>query len=343
MRYDVTIGIPVYKAVDYIGKTLESALNQTYPNIEYLILDDCGDDGSMDIVKQFAKSHSRGRDFRILYNEHNCGVGMSRNRIMDEAKGDYLYFLDSDDIIESDTIEEMIKIARQFNVQVVYGSWERVDNVDHTPSEQHVYPLTHLLEPDSLALYAFMNHSTFWISVCNCLMNLDFIRKTHVRFLDTVFWEDLAFTYEMVTHVSRAILLPKVTYHYLCRPGSLSHYTDREILDKYEILRNVATIDSLKEKCAALQGKRYLPFLCQNLEVSSFYIACYIIKHASRIVPSISNTELQQYLQHPLSMSAILQFPDRKWVNVYFHIMSLLPNKLFIFLIKLIGKKKGVI
>lgn len=343
MRYDVTIGIPVYKAVDYIGKTLESALNQTYPNIEYLILDDCGDDGSMEIVKQFVSSNSRGRDFRILHNEHNCGVGMSRNRILDEAKGDYLFFLDSDDIIESDTIEKMMKVARQFDAQVVYGSWERVDNVDYTPSQQHIYPMTLLLEDDSLALYAFMNHSTFWISVCNCLMNLDFIRKTHVRFLDTVFWEDLAFTYEMVTYVSRAILLPTVTYHYLCRPGSLSHYTDREMLDKFEILRNVATIDSLKKKCAALQGKRYLPFLCQNLEVSSFYISCYIIKHTSRIVPSISNIELQQYLRHPLSFNSIIHFSDRKWINICFYIVSLLPNRLFIFLIKLIGKKKGVI
>lgn len=343
MRYDVTIGIPVYQAVDYIGKTIESALNQTYPNIEYLILDDCGEDGSMEVVEQIAKSHPRGKDFRILHNEHNCGVGMSRNRLLDEAKGVYLYFLDSDDVIESDTIEKLIKVAQQFNAQVVYGSWERIDNVDHTPSQQHIYPMLKLLELDSLALYAFKNHSTFWISVCNCLMNLDFLRKTQVRFLDTVFWEDLAFTYEMVTHVSCAILMPDVTYHYLCRPGSLSHYMDREKLDKQEILRNVATIDYLKDKCSALKGKQYMPFLCKNLEVSSFYMVCYIIKHASRIVPSISNVELQQYLRHPLSLSDILQFSYQKWVNVFFYIMFLLPNRLFISLVKILGRKKGVI
>ena len=86
MRYDVTIGIPVYRAVDYIGKTLESALNQTFPNIEYLILDDCGEDGSMLVVERITKSHPRKKDVRILYNERNCGVGMSRNRILDEAR-----------------------------------------------------------------------------------------------------------------------------------------------------------------------------------------------------------------------------------------------------------------
>ena len=200
-----------------------------------------------------------------------------------------------------------------------------------------------LLEPDSLALYAFKNHSTFRISVCNCLMNLIFLRKTRVRFLNTVFWEDLAFTYEMVTHVSCAILLSDVTYHYLCRPGSLSHYTDREKLEKQEILRNVTTIDYLKDKCKALRGKRYLPFLCNNLEVSSFYIVCYIIKHASRIFPSVSDNELQQYLRHPLSLSAIVQFSDKKWVNVFFYMLRFLPNRLFVSLIKFIGNMKRVI
>ncbi len=343
MRYDVTIGIPIYRSVDYIDKTLQSALNQSFPSIEYLIVDDCGKDGSMVVVKELANTHPRGKDFRILYNQHHCGVGVSRNRILDEAQGEYLYFLDSDDIIESDTIEVMVRAARRFNAQVVYGSWERVDNVCQGPTQQHIYPMMQLLEPDSLALYAFQNHSTFWISVCNCLMNMQFISKTHVRFLDTVFWEDLAFTYEMITHVSRAILLPKITYHYLCRPGSLSHYIDREQLDKQEIMRNVETIDYLKSKCALLHRKNYLPFLCKNLEVNSFYISCYVVKHASRIVPSISNIELQQYIKHPLSLRTILSFSKMKWVNVFFYMLNKVPNMLFISIIKIIGKKKGVI
>ena len=55
MNYIVTIGIPVYKAVDYIEKTMESALNQTFDSIEYLVVDDCGNDGSIDIVERFQK------------------------------------------------------------------------------------------------------------------------------------------------------------------------------------------------------------------------------------------------------------------------------------------------
>ena len=75
MLYEVTIGIPVYKAVDYIGKTMESALNQSFVNIEYLVIDDCGNDGSIEIVERYKLEHPRGKDVRIIYNDKNYGVG----------------------------------------------------------------------------------------------------------------------------------------------------------------------------------------------------------------------------------------------------------------------------
>ena len=66
MKYDVTIGIPVYKSADYIRRSLESALNQTYSSIEFLMIDDGGADGSMDIIEQLKAEHQRGGDIRII-------------------------------------------------------------------------------------------------------------------------------------------------------------------------------------------------------------------------------------------------------------------------------------
>ena len=103
--YEVTIGIPVYQSVDYIQDTMNSALNQSFSDIEFLIVDDCGKDGTMDIISHFQTSHPRGKDIRILVNEKNKGVGYSRNRIIDEARGRFLYFMDSDDTIEPNTIQ----------------------------------------------------------------------------------------------------------------------------------------------------------------------------------------------------------------------------------------------
>ena len=99
MRYDVTIGIPVYRSVDFIRRSIESALNQTYDSIEFLIVDDKGDDGSMNVVRQIQASHPKGEHIHVIFHKSNLGVSASRNDIIEKAQGDYLYFMDSDDVI----------------------------------------------------------------------------------------------------------------------------------------------------------------------------------------------------------------------------------------------------
>ena len=86
MNYEVTIGIPAFKAVDYIEKTMESALNQTFASIEYLIVDDYGNDGTINVIERFQREHQRGKDIRILYNKQNLGVGRTRNIILGKAQ-----------------------------------------------------------------------------------------------------------------------------------------------------------------------------------------------------------------------------------------------------------------
>lgn len=134
-QYEVTIGIPVYKSVDFIWDTMTSALNQTFTDIEFLIVDDCGQDATMDIISQMQNSHPRGKDIRILKNDKNRGVSFCRNRIIDEAKGRYLYFLDSDDTIEPNTLQLLYDGIIQNDVQIAYGSYEIIDGIGNSPNE----------------------------------------------------------------------------------------------------------------------------------------------------------------------------------------------------------------
>ena len=343
MNYEVTIGIPVYKAVDYIGKTMESALNQTFSSIEYLIGDDCGNDGTTSVVERFQKEYQRGKDIRVLYNQQNLGVGKTRNIILEQAKGEFLLFLDSDDVLEPNAIEKMVGIARQYEAEVVYGSWIRVDNIHHSPSKHNYYPDLKLLKSGELAMYAFKNYSSFRISVCNALFNLNFIRSNHLRFLDTIYWEDLAFTYDLVPKVNRGVLLSDITYHYLCRPGSLSQYQDREQLDMEEILRNVATIDYLKTECQQYKDKDFLPYLCYNLEMNSFYIVCYVLKYSYKIQQSINYKELRDYMRFPVDVSKLLLFKNKRFQCLALWIIAHLPSYIFVLSIQWIGKMKNIL
>ena len=342
MKYDVTIGIPAFKAVDYIEKTMESALNQTFVSIEYLVVDDCGNDGTIEIVERLQKEHLRGKDIRILYNNQNLGVGKTRNVILEQAKGDYLYFLDSDDIMEPDAIEKMMIAAQKYQAQVVYGSWIRVDNVHHSPAQHNHYPDMQFLRPDELAMFAFKNYSSFRISVCNALFNLNLIRLNQLHFIDTIFWEDLAFTYKLVPTIDKAILLSDITYHYLCRPGSLSQYQDRDKLNMEEILRNVSTIDYLKTGCQRYIDKNYFPFLCYNLEVNSFYIVCYVLKYRHKIEQTIDYKELRDYMRFPVGLSKLLLFKNKRLQCLVLWIIAHLPSYLFIDVIRWIGRMKHI-
>lgn len=343
MRYEVTIGIPVYKAKDYIENTMESALAQSFSYIEFLVLDDCGNDGSMEVVERFQKDHPRGNDIRIIRHDKNRGIGIARNKILDEAKGKYLFFLDSDDLIRTDTIQLLMDEAQKTDADVVYGSWERIDIIDHTSAVKSIYPYIQFSNTDELAMYAFKNYSTFRISVCNCLMKMASIRKFHLHFVDALFWEDMAFTYEMVTKVRRAILLPNITYYYICRPNSLSHFQERKELRKDEVLKNASVVNFLKEKLGILRNRAYAPYMNYNLGMNSFYVVCYVLKHKDIIKPGISTVELKQLMRIPLRLSDILVRHGRLFGNVVLWLLSNMPDSLFVFFIRMAGKMKKVI
>ena len=82
MAYEVTIGIPVYNIERYVRLAMDSALAQTFPSIEFLVLDDCGTDSSMDIVREYQQNHPRGKNIRIVRQPQNGGIGKARNRIV---------------------------------------------------------------------------------------------------------------------------------------------------------------------------------------------------------------------------------------------------------------------
>ena len=342
-HYEVTIGIPVYRSVDYIRDTMTSALTQTFPDIEFLIVDDCGQDGTMDIISQIQNSHQRGDDIRILKCESNKGVGNSRNRIIDEAKGRYLYFMDSDDTIEPNTIQLLYDAIIQNHVQIAYGSYEIIDGIGNSPIEKYQKEALVLKGEDKLAMYAFKNNSIFHVSVCNHLVDLAFLRQSGVRFIDVSFWEDMVYTTELVTKISSAILLPDITYHYFRHSDSLSNYQVRNTYEREEIMKNVSVIQLLKGKCVSLLGKNYLPYLCSNLEINSFYIVCHIYKNANKIYPRFTFLEMRDILRHPLIVKKILKFKNQKVTNLCLWFLANLPIPLFIATIWLIGKNKKAI
>ena len=141
MNYRVTIGIPVYNAVKYLGRALDTVLNQTFRDIEVLIVDDCSTDTTIALIEHYQRTHPRGCCIRLLHQEVNGGPGVARNRIVDEAQGRFLYFMDADDEIESNTIALLMEHQQRTGADIVYGSYDKIETFnDGKILEKHDYP-----------------------------------------------------------------------------------------------------------------------------------------------------------------------------------------------------------
>lgn len=340
--YEVTIAIPIYNAEGYIRQTLYSALAQSFKSIEFLILDDGCTDLSMDIVYECQHKHSRGKDIRIVHQSHNMGIGNARNRIIDEARGKFLYFLDADDTIESNTITLMWEAAQINQAQAVFASYVRTEAFRKQPVVEKIQlPFKVFLNEDDLAEYVFQRYDALRPNVWNVLMDLMFIRTCGLRFVDANFWEDMAFKYELVTYVSHAVFLPNITYHYICRENSLSNFQNRSEISKSEILCNVATIDVLKQDYGRLIKKKYFANWLTFVLKTDFYIICDALKKDSLIHPSISKKELQSFLYSPLSVGETWHYGNIQ--TFLFKLLSMISPALMVVIVKVFGKLRSLI
>lgn len=338
MRYDVTIGIPVYQAEKYLPQSLESALAQSYSSIEFLLVDDGSTDGSLTIVDGFQKNHSRGAAIRLISHDYNIGVSAARNCIIEEASGTYLYFMDADDVIVENTISLLMDNIQRYEAEIAFGSYEKIG----TDGEREVYqyPELQLLGEDQLASFAYRKYAGIQASACNYLVKTSLLRDRHHRFIATDYWEDLVFTFDLVTFVSRAVLLPDITYSYLCHEESLSRYQQRNHIPKEEILRNAKTIDHLRETSSILYNKVYFPNRCYNIVMTGFYMACYVLKRRQDITPSISDDEIKAMLAHPATFRQICCFRQSWWKNLVLYLIGRLPAGLCVMIVRCIGRIK---
>lgn len=205
----VSIIIPIYKVELYIEKCLLSVLNQTYQNIEIILIDDCGQDNSLAIAEQTAKNHANGYKVRILKQDYNQGPSIARNRGIESANGKYIYFLDSDDEITIDCIETLISSCE--NDEMVIGSFFS-EGKEAPPNKRIRYTGN-----DSLLDAFFQERINLY--ACNKLLLKKFIISNNLYF-PKMLHEDFIWTYQIIAHASSVNLIPNITYKYTLRNDS---------------------------------------------------------------------------------------------------------------------------
>ncbi len=223
----ITISIPIYNVEKYVERSLLSALNQTYDNLEILVIDDKGTDNSMEVVHQVIATHPRGNAVKIIDHGKNQGLGATRNTSIDNAKGEYLFFMDSDDEITDDCITTLYSAMKKTPVDFVVGSICEVD-VDNIVLFNRVYIDAHFTTNNDI-LHSQYNPKWYNTGKSSCLLsplwnrlyNLDFLRRSKIRCVPGQRHEDMIFSFLLYLFADSYCSLSNITYRYtIARPGS---------------------------------------------------------------------------------------------------------------------------
>ncbi len=125
----VSILVPIYKVENFIERCAISLFKQTYDNIEYIFVDDCTPDRSIEVLKSTIDEYSYLNDrIKILYHEHNKGLAVARNTAVAAAKGEFIWHVDSDDYVELTAVEKLIEKQQQENADIVFMDIQRQGN-----------------------------------------------------------------------------------------------------------------------------------------------------------------------------------------------------------------------
>lgn len=216
----ISIIVPVYNADKYLHRCVDSILSQTFSDFEILLINDGSIDGTRIICDEYALSDSRIR----VFHKQNAGVSSARNLGLDQAQGEYVMFMDSDDYWYVNTaLEHMAYTAQQFDLDIVRGEYKMVDQRGCELPEIPISKIKHSLS------YKIINSSTFYTQVI-CRDNFIFLSLIRKRAIDTlrfnverVFLEDMEFYVLLLLHPMKCMYVPIKFYAYRQLPTSASH------------------------------------------------------------------------------------------------------------------------
>lgn len=211
----LSIIIPVYNCEKYVSECLDSCLEQDLPPEEYEII--CVDDGSTDQSPQILDAYeAKHKNVKVIHKE-NGGASTARNVGIDAATGKYIWFVDSDDLIQENVLSKLKNIIEEHNVDAVYLKAYFFEN--SLTEEERIKKKQFQLQPIQELKTEYCTQKLFCREV---------IETNHIRFLESVtFGEDQLFNFEFFKHSRKNITIDIPTYFYRSNENSLTHSGDQ--------------------------------------------------------------------------------------------------------------------
>lgn len=233
----VSIIVPVYNVENYIEECLDSIINQTYSNLEIIVIDDGSTDCSNHKVQPYTS------DERVqLIEQKNQGLSGARNTGLKSATGKYVLFLDSDDYIERITVEELMAQIEAHQVDLIRFNGKAFLDEMNTPIDQNHYDFSHRLEEDKVYKSDSYeaNRRTFVSPVYLYIIRRNVLEKRNITFYEQILHEDELFTTQVFLAITSMMYQNKFYYHRRYRENSIM--TDqhpkrlKKTLDSYNLI-----------------------------------------------------------------------------------------------------------
>lgn len=250
----ISIVMPVYNSSQFLENSIESVLNQTYKNIELIVVDDKSTDNSLEIIENFAKKDKR---IKVLKHNNNCGLAATRNTGIENASGKYITFIDSDD--EYGDLKTLETISKKFDksIDLYIFSIIKIYKNENKPDfilEPKIQ--TSIVEYDKVSAFRASFENYFKHSSCNKIFILDIIKKNNLRFAEIKLGEDLPFNAHYSLHIRKVQFIEEAYYKYnihsqsMCRTEYSNDYLSSVFKSLFE---------------------NYKEFLNKNLEEKAVY------------------------------------------------------------------------
>ena len=225
---DISIIVPIYNAEKFLVECIESLLNQTKQELEFILVNDGSTDQTEEIIKKY-------KDKRIKYFKNkNQGIGKTRNFGIDKATGKYIMFVDSDDFLEKDACEKLYKKMEQERADVVVCNFYKLE--DGNREEVKIQPFSSTTLEEQPQLLLEIN-----LAPWNKLYRTELLKKHHIRFVETLKYEDAPFVVEALDKARKISYLDQPLNYYVIHQNSETTVRDMRVFDIIKIVDQIRT------------------------------------------------------------------------------------------------------
>lgn len=321
----ISVIMPVYNVENYISKSIQSLVNQSFKDFELILVNDETKDKSIDIALDILKNTDV--NYKII-NQSNSGVSVARNNGIDNSSGEYIYFLDSDDYVEKEFLGKFYEKFKETNADIIYCDYSHVDEKGNILLESSTSVIENISSGKEMALKLLRDEFSIWVG--SGIYKSEIIKKNNIRFdSNRKYAEDINFIAKTLLYSNKVIGINEKLAYYLRREGAVTKSVSEKHLDCYY---------SFKDLMEFVQ--EYFPSEKEVIDVITEYKIPYSICHIfsmfsrdkdykDKLLEFLSNDEIKtslnryrmisfnkKYLRYYVQCKVIRIFP-KSTINLY--------------------------